>query len=140
MLCLASWADFLVDIIEKNYDPSGQSSDSQFVIDNFTYSDLDELIVRHVHAMSRRVEELMAHDRFKPGSEDELREWICASQARLVVDFLSPDLFLKNQLLANPAKSMYGFSLNRKKPGHFNLSFLANKDSTVQTWVSPLYK
>jgi transcription elongation factor SPT6 len=30
---------------------------------------------------------------------------------------------------------MYGFTLNRKKPGHFCLCFLANKNSTVQTWV-----
>ena len=36
---------------------------------------------------------------------------------------------------ANPAKSIYGFSLNRKKPGHFNLSFLAKKGSSIQTWV-----
>ncbi|KAJ4498038.1 SH2 domain-containing protein [Lentinula lateritia] len=106
-----------IDITEKGYDPTGQSVDTQFVVDaSHTYIDLDELIVRHVNAMSRRVEDLMAHDRFKPGSEDELH------------------LFLKNQLLANPAKSMYGFTLNRKRPGHFNLCFLANKDSTVQTW------
>ena len=38
------------------------------------YADLDELIVNHVHAMARRVEELKRHDRFKYGSEDELRE------------------------------------------------------------------
>ncbi|KAJ3999147.1 transcription elongation factor SPT6 [Lentinula boryana] len=106
-----------IDITEKGYDPTGQNTDTQFVVDaSHTYIDLDELIVRHINAMSRRVEDLMAHDRFKPGSEDELH------------------LFLKNQLLANPAKSMYGFTLNRKRPGHFNLCFLANKDSTVQTW------
>src|SRR5258708_14355733 len=46
------------------------------------------------------------------------------------------DLFLKKYVTANPAKSMYGFTLNRKRPGHFNLCFLANKNSTVQTWVS----
>jgi hypothetical protein len=45
------------------------------------------------------------------------------------------DLFLKNFVAANPAKSMYGFTLNRKRPGHFNLCFLANKGSAVQTWV-----
>jgi transcription elongation factor SPT6 len=53
------------------------------------------------------------------------------------------DLFLKNFLAANPAKSMYGFTLNRKRPGHFSLCFLANKNSTVQTWVCsrrPFYK
>ncbi|KIK57744.1 hypothetical protein GYMLUDRAFT_45913 [Collybiopsis luxurians FD-317 M1] len=108
-----------IDIIEKNYDAAnaGQNTESEFIVDEtHTYSDLDEMIVNHVQAMSRRVEELMNHDRFKPGSEDELH------------------IFLKNQLLANPAKSMYGFTLNRKRPGHFNLCFLANKDSTVQTW------
>jgi transcription elongation factor SPT6 len=108
-----------INVIEKNYDAagSGQNTESEFIVDdNHTYSDLDEMIVNHVQAMSKRVEELMAHDRFKPGSEDELH------------------IFLKNQLLANPAKSMYGFTLNRKRPGHFNLCFLPNKDSTVQTW------
>ena len=48
------------------------------------------------------------------------------------------DLFLKNYLAANPMKSMYGFTLNRKRPGNFNLCFLANKNSTVQTWVRQL--
>jgi transcription elongation factor SPT6 len=38
----------------------------------YEFSDLDELIVNHVAAMARRVEELMAHEKFKPG-EDELR-------------------------------------------------------------------
>ena len=47
------------------------------------------------------------------------------------------DLFLKNFVAANPAKSAYGFTLNRRRPGHFNLCFLANKNSTVQTWVCP---
>lgn len=45
------------------------------------------------------------------------------------------DLFLKNFVAAHPNKSMYGFTLNRKRPGHFNLCFLTNKNSTVQTWV-----
>jgi transcription elongation factor SPT6 len=39
-----------------------------------SYADLDELIVNHVQTIARRVEELMAHERFKHGSEDELRE------------------------------------------------------------------
>lgn len=36
----------------------------------------------------------------------------------------------------NPNKSVYAFGLNRKKPGHFHLAFLANKTATIQTWVS----
>ncbi|KAF9483749.1 transcription elongation factor SPT6 [Pholiota conissans] len=106
-----------IDVTELNADPSGQTVGGQLFVDNtHTYSDLDELIVNHVQAMARRVEELMAHDKYKHGSEDELH------------------LFLKNFLAANPAKSMYGFTLNRKRPGHFNLCFLANKNSNVQTW------
>jgi len=106
-----------IDVTELNADPTGQTVGGTLVVDStHSYADLDELIVNHVQAMTRKVEELMAHERFKPGSEDDLH------------------LFLKNSLAANPAKSMYGFSLNRKKPGHFSLCFLANKNSVVQTW------
>jgi transcription elongation factor SPT6 len=106
-----------IDVIEPNADLTGQTTGGQLIVDGtHSYADLDELIVYHVQAMARRVEELMNHEKFKPGSEDDLH------------------LFLKNYLAANPAKSMYGFTLNRKKPGHFNLCFLANKNSSVQTW------
>ncbi|KAG6917973.1 hypothetical protein DXG01_017157 [Tephrocybe rancida] len=109
-----------IDVTEPNADPTGQTT-GQLVVDSaHHYADLDELIVNHVQAMARRCEELMAHEKFKHGSEDELH------------------LFLKNFLAANPAKSMYGFTLNRKRPGHFNLCFLANKNSAVQTWASPV--
>ncbi|KAF8844471.1 transcription elongation factor SPT6 [Paxillus ammoniavirescens] len=87
-----------------------------FVDDKHQYADLDELIVNHVQATARKVEELMAHEKFKQGSEDELH------------------LSLKNFVAANPAKSIYGFTLNRRRPGHFNLCFLANKNATVQSW------
>ncbi|KAI9509640.1 transcription elongation factor Spt6 [Russula earlei] len=106
-----------IDVVELNADPTGQSIGGQLVVDGkYEFSDLDELIVNHVQALARRVEELMAFEKFKPGPEDELH------------------LFLKNFVAANPSKSAYGFTLNRKRPGHFNLCFLANKSSTVQTW------
>lgn len=41
---------------------------------NHKYADLDELIVNHVQAMARKVEELMAHEKFKHGTEDDLRK------------------------------------------------------------------
>ncbi|KAI0306468.1 transcription elongation factor Spt6 [Multifurca ochricompacta] len=106
-----------IDVVEPNADPTGQNIGGQLVVDGkYEFSDLDELIVNHVQALARRVEELMAFEKFKPGPEDELH------------------LFLKNFVAANPSKSAYGFTLNRKRPGHFNLCFLANKSSTVQTW------
>ncbi|KAI0256807.1 transcription elongation factor Spt6 [Lactifluus subvellereus] len=106
-----------IDVVELNADPTGQNLGGQLIVDGkYEFSDLDELIVNHVQALARRVEELMAFEKFKPGPEDELH------------------LFLKNFVAANPSKSAYGFTLNRKRPGHFNLCFLANKSSAVQTW------
>jgi hypothetical protein len=44
------------------------------VVDSLhVYSDLDNLIVNHVQAVARRVVELVAHEKFNHGSEDELR-------------------------------------------------------------------
>jgi transcription elongation factor SPT6 len=65
----------LADVTElNNNDPTGQSVGEKLVVDQtHSYSDLDELIVNHVQAMARRAEELMAHEKFKHGSEDDLR-------------------------------------------------------------------
>lgn len=62
---------------DSNADPSGQTT-GQLIVDSKTYADLDELIVNHVQAMARRVEELMAHEKFKQGPEDELRGYFPA--------------------------------------------------------------
>ena len=67
------------DVVEPNADPTGQSIGGQLIIDGkYEFSDLDELIVNHVQAMARRVEELMAFEKFKPGPEDELRKCCCS--------------------------------------------------------------
>lgn len=77
----------------------------------------------------------MAHEKFKAGPEDELRKSRFAPRLQCGTANFFRDLFLKNFVKANPSKSAYGFTLNRRKPGHFNLCFLANKNSAVQTWV-----
>jgi hypothetical protein len=64
-------------VTDSNADPTGQTTGQLIVdskTDSKTYADLDELIVNHIQAMARRVEELMAHEKFKQGPEDELRE------------------------------------------------------------------
>jgi len=59
---------------ESNAASSGQTVAGTLHVDpTHSYADLDELIVNHVQAMARRVEELMAHEKFKHGSEDDLR-------------------------------------------------------------------
>lgn len=54
-------------------DLTGQTLGPLSVDGKYEFADLDELIVNHVKAMSRRVEELMAHEKYKK-TEDELRE------------------------------------------------------------------
>lgn len=119
--------------MDLNPDPATQGVGSQLLVDGkYEFSDLDELIVNHVKAMSRRVEELMAHEKFKK-SDNELGVYPVFSG--LLVTHPFSEKFLIDYVKMHPAKSIYGFSLNRKRPGHFNLSFLAKKGSTIQTWV-----
>lgn len=60
---------------EQKPDATSQGAGSILEVDStHRYADLDELIVNHVQATARRVEELMAHEKFKHGTEDDLRE------------------------------------------------------------------
>ena len=36
--------------------------------------------------------------------------------------------------MANPDKSIYGFGLDRKRPGQFLLTFIAQKGQPPKTW------
>lgn len=73
--------DAFPDVTESNPDPTGQTTGGQLVVDGqHTYADLDELIVNHVQAMARRVDELTNHGKFKSG-EDELRESLVLTNA-----------------------------------------------------------
>ena len=60
------------DVVEPNATVADQQVGGRLIVDKYEFSDLDELIVNHVKAMSRRVEELMAHEKFKR-DDDELR-------------------------------------------------------------------
>lgn len=65
-----------IDVVDANADLTGQTVGNRLIIDStHQYSDLDELIVNHVQAMNRKVEELMMHEKFKSGPEEELREY-----------------------------------------------------------------
>lgn len=66
----------VVDVVDPSGNPGEQNVGKQLIIDGkYEYSDLDELIVNHVNAMARKVEELIAHEKYKAGSEAELREF-----------------------------------------------------------------
>ncbi|OTB09260.1 hypothetical protein M426DRAFT_316548 [Hypoxylon sp. CI-4A] len=80
------------------------------------YSDLDELIVDHVKAMAKKVDEMMGHEKFKKGSVADAEKWLTSYSD------------------ANPNRSIYLFCINPKRPGHFFLCFKASKTSPINMW------
>ncbi|KAL2159115.1 hypothetical protein VTH06DRAFT_2874 [Thermothelomyces fergusii] len=83
----------------------------------YTYTDLDELIVDHVKAMAKKVDELMQHEKFQKGSRADLEKW------------------LTTYIDANPNRSTYAFCLDTKHPGYFYLCFKASRNSKVVAWM-----
>ncbi|WVW82891.1 transcription elongation factor SPT6 [Kwoniella bestiolae CBS 10118] len=87
------------------------------VAGRYSYSDLDELIINHVKAMARKIDEIQMHEKYK--AEDDL------------------EAYLKNYVQAHPGRSMYGFSIDSDRPGYIKLCFL-NKSTrdggVIQTW------
>ncbi|KAK5661294.1 hypothetical protein OQA88_11189 [Cercophora sp. LCS_1] len=82
----------------------------------YSYSDLDELIVDHVKAMAKKVDELMRHDKFRGESRSDLEK------------------FLNVYIAANPNRSAYFFCVDTKHPGYFYLCFKSSPKSPVVSW------
>ncbi|TVY84007.1 Transcription elongation factor SPT6 [Lachnellula suecica] len=82
----------------------------------YTYSDLDELIVDHVKAMAKKVDEMMQHDKYQKGSRSDTEKW------------------LTTYTEANPKRSVYAFCLDTKHPGYFYLCFKAGQQARVNAW------
>ena len=82
-----------------------------------TFEDLDELIVTYIEAVARKVEELMAHPKYRPGGTNALNEHLTALTQ------------------ANPKMSAYGFCQS-EKPGYFNLGFKLSIRGPPMRWVS----
>ncbi len=60
-----------IDVLEMQKDNEFSVGKLLRVGGKYTYSDLDELIVDHVKAMARKVEEMMRHDKFQNRSRGE---------------------------------------------------------------------
>jgi len=85
-------------------------------VGNKSFQDLDELIVNHVKAMARKVNEMMNDERYQKGSKEATEKW------------------LETYTEANPKRSMYAFCINSKFPGYFNLVFKAGREAPLCTW------
>nr|OQO25457.1 hypothetical protein B0A51_07842 [Rachicladosporium sp. CCFEE 5018] len=85
-------------------------------VDKATYSDLDELIVLHVKAMAKKVDEMMGDDRYQSGTKQQAEAW------------------LTTYTDANPKRSMYVFCIDRSYPGYFHLGFKPGRDAGTFFW------
>ncbi|KAF4631225.1 hypothetical protein G7Y89_g6908 [Cudoniella acicularis] len=82
----------------------------------YNYSDLDELIVAHVKAMAKKVDEMTQHEKYQKTSKAETENW------------------LTTYTEANPKRSVYAFCLDPRHPGYFYLCFKAGKLARPNAW------
>lgn len=60
-----------IDVLELDKENQFSVGRTLKIGGKYTYSDLDELIVNHVKAMARKVDEMTSHDKFQSGSKAE---------------------------------------------------------------------
>ena len=103
----------------------------------YNYSDLDELIVLHVKAMAKKVDEMMGDERYQSGSRPQTGMNSLNSQKDMTLvtaDTLQTEQWLTTYTEANPKRSMYAFCLNGKYPGYFYLCFKAGQSAPLSNW------
>ncbi|ETI29564.1 hypothetical protein G647_02017 [Cladophialophora carrionii CBS 160.54] len=105
-----------IDVLELDKENEFSLGRTLRIGGRYNYSDLDELIVLHVKAMARKVDEMCSHEKFQNKSKAALEEW------------------LNTYTNANPKRSMYQFCLNRERPGQFHLVFKAGQNAKLMDW------
>lgn len=125
-----------IDVLELDKSSQYSSGGTLKIGGKYTYSDLDELIVNHVKAMAKKVDEMMLHDKYQNGSKAETG---MSSQSSFITEIYAlTDLFLERWLStyteANPKRSVYAFCIDPKHPGYFFLCFKAGQHAQLQSW------
>ncbi|KAI9805652.1 MAG: Transcription elongation factor spt6 [Piccolia ochrophora] len=105
-----------LDVLELDKDNEFSVGKTLKIGGKYTYSDLDELIVNHVKAMARKVDEMTGHEKYQNGSRAETERW------------------LTTYTEANPKRSVYAFCINPKYPGYFFLCFKAGQHAHLSNW------
>ncbi|KAK5942448.1 Transcription elongation factor spt6 [Knufia obscura] len=105
-----------IDVLELGKENEFSLGKTLRVGGKYNYSDLDELIVLHVKAMAKKVEEMMNSEKFQDKPKAGLDEWLTTYSN------------------ANPKRSIYQFCINRDKPGNFHLCFKAGQNAKLMDW------
>jgi transcription elongation factor SPT6 len=98
----------------------------------YNYSDLDELIVDHVKAMAKKVDEMTQHEKFQKGSKSDIGK--CDQLVSRVCILTFAEKWLTTYTEANPKRSVYAFGLDHGHPGYFFLAFKAGYNAQVNFW------
>ena len=105
-------------------------------IGKYSYSDLDEMIVNHVKAMAKKVDEMTMHEKFKEGTKDDTGKLSSFTRphSQFLANWLLSERWLSTYTQANPKRSVYAFCFNPKYPGYFYLCFKAGQHAHLQNW------
>ncbi|KAK2792393.1 Transcription elongation factor spt6 [Onygenales sp. PD_12] len=106
-----------VDVLELDKDNEFSVGKMLKVGGRYTYSDLDELIVNHIKAMAKKVDDMMLHEKFQEGTRADIEAW------------------LTTYTKANPTRSAYAFCIDHKHPGYFHLCFKAGEHAQFNSWA-----
>jgi transcription elongation factor SPT6 len=106
-----------IDVLELDKENEFTVGKTLRVGGKYSYSDLDELIVEHVKAMARKMDEMTSHPKFR---NDKSRK--------------DTEQFLVSYTQAAPKKSIYTFTFDYKHPGYFILSFKAGRNAPINCW------
>ncbi|RUS16496.1 hypothetical protein BC937DRAFT_91142 [Endogone sp. FLAS-F59071] len=104
-----------IDVFELDKD-NEFAVGKKLMVGSIDYTDLDQVLVAHVEAMARKVDELLTHPKYKSGGLAHLYE------------------FLTSTTMANPKQSAYGICTD-SKPGFFDIAFKLNARTPPNKWT-----
>lgn len=104
-----------IDVLELDK-PNEYTIGRILKVGRYEYSDLDELILMHIQAMARKVDEMTRADKFQAGSKADVDRWLTAYTN------------------ARPNKSVYAFCFDHRHPGYFLLCFKTGAEAAVHQW------
>lgn len=128
-----------IDVLELDKENEFTVGKTLKIQGKWTYSDLDELIVNHVKAMAKKVEEMMNDDRYQTGSQKQTSKSSLFRHEFCLLTIILDD-WLTTYTEANPKRAIYAFCINPKKPGCFHMCFKSGQQgplNDVQVRVIP---
>lgn len=126
-----------IDVLELDKENEFSVGRTLKVGGKYSYSDLDELIVLHVKAMAKKVDEMMLDERYQTGSKQQTGKFhtsIVHHPSSTIVTNSIAEQWLTTYTEANPKRSMYAFCINPKYPGYFYLCFKAGQGAPLASW------